>query len=155
MAAPGPLDLPAGTTEVDAKTHLTNVVEPELALILQDSGVALGLQFRLTQAFRTVKRFAAYADDRAGVRTALRDDLALEANSLATRAAVASVVGAWEACRDYTQKETELKAEAKVMGIVRPVTQSAKAAMRAAFEATHGRLEELYEPSDDYLSTKT
>ena len=41
-----------------------------------------------------------------------------------------------------------------MLGVSRPVTQTEKQAMRIAFEAAHGGLEEAFEPSDDYISAK-
>ena len=41
------------------------------------------------------------------------------------------------------------------MGVVRPITQTEKQAMRSAFEQTYGAIEETVEPSDDYISSKT
>ena len=76
----------------------------DLAHILQDAGVPMPVQYRLTQAFKNVRRFAAYADDRPGVRAALRTDIGLEATDMNSRSAVAAAVAAWEACRDYAAK---------------------------------------------------
>ena len=78
----------------------------------------------------------------------------VEENSLQNRAAVAGVVAAWEASQEYASKQAELKAEARLLGVTRPVTPTDRAAMRAAFTATHGEIEATFEPSDDYLSTK-
>ena len=39
----------------------------------------------------------------------------------------------------------ELRAEARMLGVSRPVTQTEKQAMRIAFEAAHGGLEEAFE----------
>eukprot|EP00435_Cladocopium_sp_Y103_P063561 s792_g25.t1 len=80
--------------------------------------------------------------------------LQVEENSLQNRAAVAGVVAAWESSKEYASKQAELKAEARLLGVTRPVTQTDRAAMRSAYIQTHGQIEETFEPSDDYLSTK-
>ena len=38
--------------------------------------------------------------------------------------------------------------------MVRPVTQTDKAAMKSSLQATQGKLDEALEPSDEYLSSK-
>ncbi|CAE7869601.1 unnamed protein product, partial [Symbiodinium necroappetens] len=134
-------DLPAGVDQAAALNHLDKNVSSDLVHIFQECGVPLGLQYRLTLNFQSVKRFSTYADSRADVRTALKDDHTLEATDQATRAAVASVVSAWETAKEYASKESELRAEARVLGVSRPVSQTEKQAMRAAYEAAHGSLE--------------
>ena len=154
---PGPpaaLTLPAGVSNDDALDYLDKNLTSDLLHILQECGVPLALQYKLGSDFKNVKRFAAYADSRTGVREALKTDHTLEPADQVTRAAVASVVSAWESCKEYSSKESELRAEAKVLGITRPVTQTERQAMRASFEATYGKVEESFEPSDDYVSTK-
>ena len=88
-------ELPTGVTEAAALDYLDKKVSSDLVHIFQECGVPLGLQYKLTQNFQSVKRFSTYADSRADVRAALRDDHSLEATSQVTRAAVASVVSAW------------------------------------------------------------
>jgi len=148
------MDYPAGINEAEALRYVSNEVSADLAHILQDAGVPLPVQYRITQAFKTVRRFAAYADDRPGVRTALAADISLEPADMSKRAAIAAVVAAWEACKDYSAKEAEMRAETKFLGIVRPVLQNERLAMKAAYENTHGSIEESFEPSDDYLAAK-
>ena len=116
--------------------------------------MSIGLQYSLGQHFTSVKKFSTNADTRAEVRQALKDDLAMEPVDQQARAAVAAVVSAWESCREYSTKQSELKAEARVMGVVRPITQTEKQAMRSAYEQACGALDESVEPSDDYVSSK-
>ena len=148
------MNAPDGVTEAAMKAYLHDSVEGDLSYILQENGVPLALQYNLTQVFTQLRRFSAIADTRQGVRAALRADLQVEEDSLRNRAAVAGVVAAWEASKEYAAKQAELKAEARLLGVTRPVTQTDRAAMRAAYVATHGEIEETFEPSDDYLSTK-
>eukprot|EP00439_Symbiodinium_sp_Y106_P005490 s11152_g1.t1 len=133
--------LPPDVSESAALDYLDKEVSSDLVHIFQECGVPLGLQYRLALNFKNVKRFSTYADTRGDVRTAFKDDQALEATNQATRAAVASVVSAWETSKDYASKESELRAEARMLGVSRPVTQTEKQAMRIAFEAAHGGLE--------------
>ena len=49
-------------------------VYADLAHMLGETRTPLGLQFRITQSFATVRRVAAYADSRTEVRDALDTD---------------------------------------------------------------------------------
>ena len=86
--------LPPDVSESAALDFLDKEVSSDLVHIFQECGVPLGLQYRLALNFKNVKRFSTYADTRGDVRTALKDDHALEATNQATRAAVASAVSA-------------------------------------------------------------
>ena len=148
------MNFPAGVTEADALKHLSTRVDANLAQVLQEAGVPVALQYNLTVQFQTVRRFSAYEDSRTGLRQALKADFSLEPDDLAKRAAIASVISAWEAAGQLNLKETELKAEARILGVAKPLTQTNRAAMRLAFETSHGKLEEQFEPSEDYLAAK-
>lgn len=140
-APPAPPDyLPAGVSKNEAIAYVDKSVSSDLVHIFNECAVSIGLQYSLGQHFATVKSFSSYADSRGEVRQALRSDLGLEITDQQVRAAVASVVSAWESCREFSSKQSELKAEARVMGVVRPVTQTEKQAMRSAYEQTYGLL---------------
>ena len=158
MAAvpPAPPDyLPGAVTKNEAEEFIDRNLSADLVHIFNECSVSIGLQYSLGQHFTSVKKFSTYADTRAEVRQALKDDLAMEPVDQQARAAVAAVVSAWESCREYSTKQSELKAEARVMGVVRPITQTEKQAMRSAYEQAYGSLDESVEPSDDYVSSKT
>eukprot|EP00439_Symbiodinium_sp_Y106_P017088 s3641_g2.t1 len=110
------MNFPAGVTEADALKHLSTRVDANLAQVLQEAGVPVALQYNLTVQFQTVRRFSAYEDSRTGLRQALKADFSLEPDDLAKRAAIASVISAWEAAGQLNLKETELKAEARILG---------------------------------------
>ena len=148
------MNAPDGVNEDQIRTYLQGNVDADLIHLLQENGVPLGLQYNLTQQFKTVRRFGALADTRADVRNAVQQDVGLNPDNLERRSAMAAVVATWEAARDYATKENELRAEAKILGIPRPVTQTDKAAMKTSFVVAHGAIEEQHEPSDDYLSAK-
>ena len=149
------MDFPAGIDKDAAVQFLSAKVDSNLTRILQEADVPIELQYNLCQSFKTVRRFSTYEDERAKVREALKNDFRVDgATSLAHRAAVAAVISAWEACQQFAVKEQELKAEARVLGVPRPITQTDRAAMRTSFVAAHGSIEDSLEPSDDYLSAK-
>ena len=144
------MDAPAGVTDVMMRDYMQTRVDSDLAHILTENGVPLPLQYNITQEFPNVRRFGALADTRANVRTMLRDIMGIAEDNLVKRAAVAAVVVSWEAAKEYAAKDISLRAEARLLGVNRPVTQTD----RAAFIRTNGEIEEAFEPSDDYLSAK-
>ena len=148
------MDLPQNVSEDAAKIFLSTKVDADLAHLFSEAGVPLGLQFRVGQSFTTVRKLAAYADSRNDVRTALETDFQLKAESLEKRAAIAAFISAWESSKEYAAKDASLRAEARLLGVSRPVSQTDRSAMRAAFESSWHKLEESFEPSDDYLSAK-
>ena len=141
-------------TQDTALDYFEKNLTTELLHIFNECGVPVGLQYKFGQHFKNVKKFSTYADSRSDVRAALKADHSLEATNQDTRAAVASVVSAWESCREFSAKESELKAEARVLGVSRPITQTEHQATRISYEKTFGSLDEVVEPSADYLSTK-
>ena len=56
--------------------------------------------------------------------------------------------------KEFTAKEVELKAEAKVLGHERVVQVQERQTMLKAVAATYGKLNEAETPSSEYLATK-
>ena len=124
------MNLPVGVTQDAAIQYMSTKVDPNLAHILQKAGVPIALQYLLCQEFTTVRKLSTYEDDRS---KALKTDFSVDAAAdLPSRAAVAAVVSAWEASTHFATREQELRAEARVLGVSRPVTQTDRAAMKAA-----------------------
>ena len=78
--------------------------------------------------FNTVRGYVGYEDTRALLRRALGTDLALDVAAAApagqrARQQLAALVGAWEVATIQMNKETELRAEAKHLQLVRPQTR--------------------------------
>eukprot|EP00435_Cladocopium_sp_Y103_P047111 s2321_g13.t1 len=70
-------------------------------------------------------------------------------------ARAAPVVASWQQASDAADKERPVKAEARVMGLPKPLLQTERQAMRTALErATGHALAEQEEPSPEYLATK-
>ena len=148
-------DLPAGVTEDAAVQYVSSKIDANLAHLFQESAVPIGLQYKIGQQFKTVRAFASYEDSRSKVRDAMKSDFSLDGSAnLAARSALAAVVSTWEACQRFAEKEAELKAEARVLGIPRPVAQTDRSAMKSSFESAFGAVEESLEPSDEYLASK-
>ena len=136
------------------RAFVASHMDSDLQFILAESGVSVVGQYHISQAYTTLRRFHALADDRAGVRQVCRDDLNIPQDSAQSRAEAASVVAAWETAKEYIAKEVELRAEAKVLGHPRILQVHERQAMIRAVEAVHGVLNEAEAPSQDYLSVK-
>ena len=67
---------------------------------------------------------------------------------------MAAIVSAWETAQEYVAKETEIRAEAKVLGQPRVLQTHERQAMVRAVEAVYGVLCESEVPAADYLSLK-
>ena len=93
-------------------------------------------------------------DDRAAIRAACLHDFAIPQDTPDNRAQVAAVVSAWETAQEYVAKETEIRAEAKVLGQPRVLQTHERQAMVRAVEAVYGVLGESEVPAADYLSLK-
>ena len=62
---------------------------------------------------------------------------------------------AWETAKELVAKETEIRAEAKVLGQPRILQTHERRAMMKAVEALYGVISDAEAPSADYLSQKS
>ncbi|CAE7206607.1 unnamed protein product [Symbiodinium sp. CCMP2592] len=126
------------------RQFLKDNVDADFIFLLEEHGVDLALQYAIGQHYRSIRTFAAFADDRGAARTAITADFGVRAESAADRARMACVITSWE-----------LRAEAKVLGVQKPLVSSDRAAMRAALEAVRGySVPESEEPAPEYLAHK-
>lgn len=109
-------------------------MDSDLQFILGDSGVSLSNMVSVARRFGTLRRFNALADDRAGIRTACLQDFAIPQDTPDNRAQVAAIVTAWETAQEYVAKETEIRAEAKVLGQPRMLQTHERQAMVKAVD---------------------
>lgn len=152
----------AAPTPEEQKEWLTQNVAADLMYIWEAMGVTLDRQYDLGQNYRNIALFAALADTKQEARTALARDLGIDpAANAGARAALAGVVAAlagvvtaWQQAMDTSEKERGLKAEARVMGLPKPLLQTERHAMRTAVERTLGAMDEKEEPSPDYMAVK-
>lgn len=128
-------------------------VDSDLQFIFQDCGIGERVQYDVGQHYRSIRRFSAIADDRAGVRQALVDDFQLRPDTAANRAAIAAVVAAWDASKHAQDEDTRIRQEAKGLGTPRPLPHTDRSAMLRAIETARG--EEVCEkdqPSTEYIA---
>ena len=130
-------------------------VDADFVFLLEEHGVGLDLQYAIGQHYKSIRTFAAFTDDRAGARTAITADFGVRPDSAADRAKIATVITAWEASKLIREEEAKLRAEAKVMGVQKPLASSDRAAMRIALETVRGySVPESEEPAPEYLAHK-
>ena len=137
-------------TPEEQRAWLSQNVASDLTYIWEAMGVTLDRQYDLGQNYNSVSLFAALADTRQDARTALSKDLGIDpAANAGARAGLAAVVAAWQQAADTAEKERSLKAEARVMGMPKPLLQTERQAMRVAVERALGAMDEREEPSPD------
>ena len=135
------------------RQFLKDHVDADFIFLLEEHGVELALQYAIGQHYKSIRMFAAFADDRAAARTAISADFGVRAESAADRARMACIITAWEASRLIREEEAKLRAEAKVLGVQKPLASSDRAAMRAALETVRGySVPESEEPAPVYLA---
>ena len=139
----------------DAMRNSVSKAESDLQYVLQEAGASLSTMYRITQVHQTRRRFQAIADTRAEARVAGKADFFLDDTTAEGRAQIASVVAAWELAKEFSARETELKAEAKVLGHRKILQVQERQAMIQAVVAVHGKLNEGETPSSEYLATKS
>ena len=128
-------------------------VDSDLQFVFQESGVGEQLVYDLGQHYRTIRRFSSMADDRGGLRTALQDDFQMRPDTAANRAAIASVVSAWESAKYAHEEEVKLRQEAKSLGAPRPLPHTDRTAMVRAVEQSQGEeMQDREQPSMDYVA---
>ena len=130
-------------------------LDADFLYLLEEHGVDLALQYQVGQFYKSIKTFAVFADDRSAVRSAIAADFSIRPDSAEDRARIACLVTAWEAARLIREEEAKLKAEAKVLGMQKPLASSDRAAMRLALESVKGyAITEAEEPAAEYLAHK-
>ena len=116
--------------------------------------MSLAGQVAVARRYGSLRKFRALGDTRAEIRQACLQDFAIPQDNPADRAETAAVVSAWEVAQEFIQKETEIRAEAKVLGQPRTLQVHERQAMVRAVEAVYGSLQESEAPSVEYLSLK-
>ncbi|CAE7481147.1 unnamed protein product, partial [Symbiodinium sp. CCMP2456] len=138
----------------DAKRELVTSADSDLQFVLGEAALSLDAQYRVVQRHTTLRRFQAIADTRAEARAAGKADFGLADDSPEGRQQIAGIVAAWELARDVISKETETRAEAKVLGQPRILQVTERQAMLKAVVAVYGQLGESETPSPEYLAIK-
>ena len=137
------------------RLFLHTEVDSDLVYVWEEAGVSLEHQYLLGQNYRTVRKFSAIGDTRVEARQAFVADIPLDpAAGAAQRAALAGLVTAWQVSSELNDKDIQNRAEAKNLGVPRPLTFTDRNALYYAYERVHGALDDKNSPSGDYLSQK-
>lgn len=142
-------------TPQEQREHVALHMDADMQFLVSEAGVLLEHQVAISRYYGSLRKFGALADDRAGVRTACLQDFAIPQDTPLNRSQVAAIVTAWETARELIAKETEIRAEAKVMGQPRVLQTHERQAMMKAVEAVYGVIPDAESPSADYLSQKS
>ena len=140
--------------EQQQKEFISEHMDSDLQFVLSDNGVSLGAQVAVARRYGTLRKFRALGDTRAEIRLACLQDFAIYQDNPADRAETAAIVSSWEVAQEFIAKETEIRAEAKVLGQPRTLQVHERQAMVKAVEAVYGVLQESETPSAEYLSVK-
>ena len=128
--------------------------DSDLQFVLGEAGLSLDAQYRVVQRHTTLRRFQAIADTRGEARASGKADFGLDDGNPEGRQQIAGIVAAWELARDVITKETETRAEAKVLGQPPILQVTERQAMLKAVAAVHGHLGESETRSAEYLALK-
>ncbi|CAE8640882.1 unnamed protein product, partial [Polarella glacialis] len=127
--------------------------EAERVFLWEDASLGIDRQHALSLAgYGTVRRFVGLGETKAAARAALVAELGLDPATAEGRLALSVLVGIWGAAGKTDEKEESLRAEAKVMGVARPVTSIERIAMRKVVEARYGKKPGSEIPVPTYLA---
>jgi hypothetical protein len=148
--------MPLVTLTASQRAAAMSEADSDLKWVWADSGVPDDIQAALAHTgYTRLRVFAGLGENRPEVKKALKEDIGLDAEEgLQPRQQVAVVLASWDATREFIAKDNEQRAEARASRVPRPVNASELTAMRNAFEAIHGRLENWEVPSRHYLGMK-
>ena len=129
---------------VDERAAAMKAASSELRFLLDKEEISEDLQAKLYHiGITTLARFAAMASGVPDLRDFLRDSLALDtAAGLPARLAVTKFIVAFTTASTRVEKRLEVEAEREARRITRHVPTTVMSAMRSAYEAQFGRLDD-------------
>ena len=128
----------------------------ELRFLLTQHKVADDIQGELyANGVDTVAKFAAAASDEADLKKMLKDSFSIDpTESLKLRAQAAGVVVAWKTAISRVERQAEAEATHEVRDIAKPIPSTEYIAMRQAFAAKFGDLEDKHIPAKEFIEKK-
>ena len=128
----------------------------ELRFLLTQHKVADDIQGELyANGVDTVAKFAAAASDEADLKKMLKDSFSIDpTESLKLRAQAAGVVVAWKTAISRVERQAEAEATHEVRDIAKPIPSTDYIAMRQAFAAKFGELEDKHIPAKEFIEKK-
>ena len=152
----------------DFAVPLTLAEEGEVAAAASDFRYLLAeyevhsrIQLQLFRAgYKQMNTFAVMADDRAGLRTAISNDIINPAENgltavqvAAARLSVTQLIAAWMAASQRAAETTRLSADAKALRLPTLLSRPALIGYRQRFEAAHGRVPDAIWPCAALIET--
>ena len=137
-------------------------MESDLQFLLSEVEVPVSMQLRLVRlGSKSTATFAVMADDRPGMRAAIRADLvdATEANlapdlaSLA-RSVTTALLAAWMSAEQKVTAQVKASAEGGLLRLPNLITRPALIALRQKFEAEHGRTNDTVWPCASFIEKR-
>ena len=128
----------------------------ELKFLLTQHKVSAEIQGELYEnGIDTVARFAAAATDEADLKAMLKDSFSINpSESLKLRAQAAGMVVAWKTAISRVERQAEAEATNEVRDLAKPIPSTDYIAMRQAFAAKFGELEDKHIPAKEYIEKK-
>ena len=128
----------------------------ELRFLLVHHKVSDDIQAELfSNGIDTVAKFAASATDETDVKKMLKDSFAIDPSvSLQMRAQAAGVVISWQTAKTRLERQAEAEATSEVAERAKPIPATDYIAMRQAFAAKFGELEDKHIPAKEYIEKK-
>ena len=125
----------------------------ELRFLLTQHKVADDIQGELySNGVDTVAKFAAAASDEADLKKMLKDSFSIDPTE--SRAQAAGVVVAWKTAISRVERQAEAEATHEVRDIAKPIPSTEYIAMRQAFAAKFGELEDKHIPAKEFIEKK-
>ena len=123
-------------------------MEPDLAFILEDSGVSELGRASLGRIVRTIAQFKNLADDRAAWRELMKVEFKIdESDGLAGKAEISAIISAWEAAEAWKASKDRADAEDRLMGRARSLKPNEFMRVRLNFENIYGPLDDVFAPA--------
>ena len=125
----------------------------ELRFLLVHHKVSDEIQCELYQnGIDSIAKFAASATDEADLKQMLKDSFSIDPSaSLKQRAQAAGVVVAWKTATLRVERQAEAEATNEVRDAAKPIPSTDYIAMRQAFAAKFGDLEDRHIPAKEYI----
>ena len=129
----------------------------ELRFLLVHHKVSDEIQCELYQnGIDSIAKFAASATDEADLKQMLKDPFSIDPSaSLKLRAQAAGVVVAWKTATLRVERQAEAEATNEVRDTAKPIPSTDYIAMRQAFAAKFGDLEDRHIPAKEYIEKKS
>ena len=142
----------------EQRTTINNLTEATLQFLWNTHNVSIEHQHAFAVAgCTTIQVFKGLVSSHEDLRACLQQELMLSPTTIASRVAIANIVGAWTAAWERIEADNKVKAEARAAGGLQPATTLELTAMANIYKDTvlkGERLAPSERPSKSYLGRK-